>query len=70
MAKKACGDIATSTKAFQDEYKFGASADLGFNSEFTISPKFKMNVFFLNGEGYKSLQDDDGHQDNGIKFYI
>ena len=55
-------------KGFLNEYKFGASADLGFNSEFTINPKFKINLFILNGEGYKSLQDDNGHQKMGTSF--
>ena len=55
-------------KGFLNEYKFGASADLGFNSEFTINPKFKINLFVLNGEGYKALQDDDGHQKMGSSF--
>ena len=48
-------------KSFQDEYKFGASADLGFNSEFNLNSKLTMNVFFLNGEGYKNVQDNDGN---------
>ena len=55
-------------KGFLNEYKFGASADLGFNSEFTINPKFKINLFVLNGEGYKALQDDNGHQKMGTSF--
>lgn len=44
-------------KSFQDQYKFGTSADLGFNSEFTLLKTLKMNVFALNGEGYKKVQD-------------
>ena len=55
-------------KGLLNEFKFGPSADLGFNSEFTVSPKFKINLFVLNGEGYKSLQDDDGHQKMGSSF--
>ena len=55
-------------KGFLNEFKFGASADLGFNSEFTVNPKFKINLFVLNGEGYKSIQDDNGHQKMGTSF--
>ena len=55
-------------KGLLNEFKFGPSADLGFNSEFTISPKFKINLFVLNGEGYKSVQDDNGHQKMGSSF--
>ncbi len=55
-------------KGFLNEYKFGASADLGFNSEFTVNSKLKMNLFVFNGEGYKSLQDDDGYQRIGASF--
>ena len=56
-------------KSFQDEYKFGASADLGFNSEFKLNSKLTMNVFFLNGEGYKNVQDNDGNIRQGISFF-
>ena len=55
-------------KGILNEFKFGPSADLGVNSEFTINPKFKINLFILNGEGYKSLQDDNGNQKMGTSF--
>ena len=55
-------------KGILNEFKFGPSADLGINSEFTINPKFKISLFILNGEGYKSLQDDNGHQKMGTSF--
>ena len=55
-------------KGILNEFKFGPSADLGINSEFTINPKFKINLFILNGEGYKSLQDDNGNQKMGTSF--
>ena len=51
-------------KTFQDENKFGSSADLGVNGEIKVSENLKMNLFVLNGEGYKNTQDDDGY----IKF--
>lgn len=44
-------------KSFQDQHSFGTSADLGLNSEFTLLKTLKMNVFVLNGEGYKKVQD-------------
>ena len=55
-------------KTFQNEYKFGASADLGINSEFVISSNLKMNLFMFNGEGYKNLQDKDGNHRTGISL--
>jgi hypothetical protein len=44
-------------KSFQDQHKFGSSADLGLNTEFTLLKTLKMNVFALNGEGFKKVQD-------------
>ncbi len=47
-------------KSMQDEFGFGSSADLGINGEFKLSDMIKVNLFLLNGEGYKKLQDDMG----------
>ena len=47
-------------KTFQDENKFGSSADLGVNAEIKLSEKINLNLFALNGEGYKNVQDDNG----------
>ncbi len=44
-------------KAMQDEFKLGASADLGVNAEIKLVDGVKLNLFALNGEGYSSLQD-------------
>jgi len=52
-------------KTFQDENKFGSSADLGVNGEIKVSENLKMNLFILNGEGYKNIQDDDGYMKIG-----
>ena len=52
-------------KTFQDENKFGSSADLGLNGEIKVSENLKMNLFILNGEGYKNIQDDDGYMKIG-----
>jgi len=55
-------------KMLQDEHKFGPSADLGINVEFKISKTIIGNLFVLNGEGYKNLQDDDGNQRVGMSL--
>ncbi len=49
-------------KSFQDQNKFGSSADLGVNAEFKLSEKLTANFLIFNGEGYKKLQDDNGNQ--------
>ena len=55
-------------KTLQDEYKFGSSADLGANAEMKISDKLTSNVFIVNGEGYKNVQDEDGNQRFGTNL--
>ena len=55
-------------KMLQDEHKFGPSADLGINAEFKISKKLLANLFVVNGEGYKNLQDEDGNQRFGMSL--
>lgn len=49
-------------KSFQDEYKFGSSADLGFSAEYKINDIISADVIIVNGEGYKKLQIDEGMQ--------
>ncbi len=49
-------------KSFQDENKFGSTADMGINVEFTLSKNLKANVLIVNGEGYKKIQDTNGNQ--------
>lgn len=44
-------------KSFQDYSGMGTSADVGFNSEFKLHKTLKMNLFILNGEGFKKVQD-------------
>lgn len=44
-------------KSFQDEYKFGPSADIGFKALYKIG-KFNFDVGVFNGEGYSSLQNE------------
>ena len=52
----------------QGENKFGPSADLGINAEFKISKALMANLFIVNGEGYKNVQDDDGNQRFGMNL--
>lgn len=43
-------------KSFQDEYKFGSSADLGLSCEYKWNNFIYTDVIIANGEGYKKLQ--------------
>jgi hypothetical protein len=52
-------------KSFQDEFAFGSSADLGANVEIKLMDNLSMNVFALNGEGYKKIQDNMGRMKVG-----
>jgi hypothetical protein len=45
-------------KSFQDEYKFGACADLGAAFEYSPSEIISIDISILNGEGYKKLESD------------
>lgn len=49
-------------KSFQDEYKFGSSADLGVSAEYAVNDRLSLDVIVANGEGYKNLQVEDGLQ--------
>ncbi len=44
-------------KSYQDAYSFGTPADLGLNTELQLYKSLKMNLFVLNGEGFKKVQD-------------
>lgn len=46
-------------KSFQDEYKFGSSADIGAGLKYRISDRFEADLVVSNGEGYNNLQSDD-----------
>ncbi len=46
-------------KAFADEFKLGASADLGIRMVCQISPLLSGDVTMMNGEGFTRLQMDD-----------
>lgn len=49
-------------KSFQDEYKFGSSADIGANIQYKINDNISVDGTICNGEGYKSLQNDNTYK--------
>lgn len=55
-------------KPFAEQYNFGVYSDLGINLEFKVSNALYWNVFVLNGEGYKAIQDQDGTHKLGSSF--
>lgn len=49
-------------KSFQDEYKFGSSADLGLSVAYKFADWLSADAIIVNGEGYKKVQVKDGLQ--------
>lgn len=47
-------------KSFQDEYKFGSSADLGISAAWLFADWITADAIIVNGEGYKKIQKKDG----------
>ena len=47
-------------KSFQDEYKFGSSADLGISAAYKFADWISADAIVVNGEGYKKIQNQDG----------
>ena len=47
-------------KSFQDEYKFGSSADLGISATYKFADWISADAIIVNGEGYKKIQKKDG----------
>lgn len=47
-------------KSFQDQYKFGSSADLGISASYKIADWVSADAIVVNGEGYKKIQQKDG----------
>ena len=45
-------------KSFQDQYKYGPSADLGAHVSYKLTPFISADITVANGEGYKSIQQD------------
>ena len=47
-------------KSFQDQYKFGSSADLGMSVAYKFANWISADAIVVNGEGYKKIQKDNG----------
>ena len=47
-------------KSFQDQYKFGSSADLGLSAAYKLADWITADAIIVNGEGYKKIQKNDG----------
>lgn len=47
-------------KSFQDQYKFGSSADLGVSVAYKPAKWVSLDATIVNGEGYKKIQYKDG----------
>ncbi len=47
-------------KSFQDQYKFGSSADLGISAAYKFADWVSADAIVVNGEGYKKIQNNDG----------
>ncbi|MBQ3576662.1 MAG: hypothetical protein IJA28_04510, partial [Coprobacter sp.] len=47
-------------KSYQDEYKFGSSADLGISASYKFTNYFTADAIIVNGEGYKKFQTNKG----------
>ncbi len=47
-------------KSFQDEYKFGSSADLGISVAYKFADWISADAIIVNGEGYKKIQVNNG----------
>ena len=48
--------------SFQDQYKYGSSADLGASASYRFADWISADMILVNGEGYKKLQINDGIQ--------
>ncbi|MBR5531769.1 MAG: hypothetical protein IKU59_00455 [Bacteroidales bacterium] len=47
-------------KSFQDQYKFGSSADLGISAAYKFTDWISADAIITNGEGYKKIQNNNG----------
>lgn len=57
-------------KSFQDEHRFGASADLGWNIVYRMNRYVSADFSVMNGEGYTQLQTDNTYKGAlGISLY-
>jgi hypothetical protein len=53
----------------QDEYKMGASADLGFTADYQLMDMLSVDLAVVNGEGFKKKQED-AHMKTGFGLTI
>ena len=53
-------------KSAQDQYKFGSSADLGLVAVYSLGSNISIDASFMNGEGYKNVQDADGYMKSSV----
>ncbi len=49
-------------KSFQDEHKFGSSADLGTSASYKFNDYISTDLTVMNGEGYNQLQSDNTYK--------
>ncbi|MFO7828768.1 MAG: hypothetical protein R6V23_09130 [Bacteroidales bacterium] len=49
-------------KSFQDEHKFGSSADLGASASYVFNDFIAADITIMNGEGYNQLQNDNTYK--------
>lgn len=45
-------------KSFQDEYKYGSSADMGITASYSLGKTVSLDAIVCNGEGYKKINKD------------
>lgn len=57
-------------KSFQDQYKFGSSADMGVYADYKVNDYIKFDLSINNGEGYKKAQDADSDYKYGAGLNI
>ena len=57
-------------KSFQDQYKFGSSADAGAYLDYKANDYISLDLSINNGEGYKKAQDADGDYKYGAGLTI
>ncbi len=57
-------------KPVADEYGFGTTADLGVNAEIPVNDMLSFNAFVINGEGFKSIQDNFGFHKVGANVTV
>lgn len=49
-------------KSFDDEYKFGPSADMGIIGKYRFNDYISADLSFTNGEGYKKINKDNNYR--------